>query len=113
MLHVKTPEEVLALIESEFDLVAGVELVSLTAAMGRVLAEDIAATEYVPDFDRSTVERSKSGTYSVAAISSASTRPMAPVRETSSVAATGANSVSIKARTSSGVFTWSIVIPHK
>ena len=56
MLHVKTPEEVLALIESEFDLVAGVELVSLTAAMGRVLAEDIAATEYVPDFDRSTVD---------------------------------------------------------
>ena len=56
MLHVKTPEEVLALIETEFVPVAGVELVSLTAAMGRVLAEDIAATEYVPDFDRSTVD---------------------------------------------------------
>ena len=56
MLHVKTPEEVLALIETEFAPVAGVELVSLTAAMGRVLAEDIAATEYVPDFDRSTVD---------------------------------------------------------
>ena len=56
MLHVKTPEEVLALIETEFAPVAGVELVSLTAAMGRVLAEDLAATEYVPDFDRSTVD---------------------------------------------------------
>ena len=56
MLHVKTPEEVLALIESEFEAVAGTELVSLSAAMGRVLAEDIAATEYVPDFDRSTVD---------------------------------------------------------
>ena len=56
MLHVKTPEEVLALIETEFAPVAGVEIVSLTAAMGRVLAEDVAATEYVPDFDRSTVD---------------------------------------------------------
>lgn len=56
MLHTKTPEEVLALIESEFDVVAAAEEVSLGEAMGRVLAEDIAATEYVPDFDRSTVD---------------------------------------------------------
>ena len=56
MLHVKTPEEVLALIESEFGAVAPMETVSLGSAMGRVLAEDIAATEYVPDFDRSTVD---------------------------------------------------------
>ena len=56
MLHVKTPEEVLALIEQEFSPVAGTELVSLSAAMGRTLAEDVAATEYVPDFDRSTVD---------------------------------------------------------
>ena len=56
MLHVKTPEEVLALIETEFAPVAGTESVSLTAAMGRVLATDIAAGEYVPDFDRSTVD---------------------------------------------------------
>ncbi len=55
MLHVKTPEEVLALIESEFACVAKTESVSLSDAMGRVLAEDITATEYVPDFDRSTV----------------------------------------------------------
>ena len=56
MLSVKTPEEVLALIETEFVSHTDIELVSLTAAMGRVLAEDIAATEYVPDFDRSTVD---------------------------------------------------------
>ena len=56
MLHVKTPEEVLALIEGEFAPVAGMEPVPLSAAMGRTLAEDIAATEYVPDFDRSTVD---------------------------------------------------------
>lgn len=57
MLHVKTPEEVLALIEQEFfPLEDRIEQVSLTAAMGRVLAEDIAASEYVPDFDRSTVD---------------------------------------------------------
>jgi len=56
MLYVKTPEEVLALIETEFNAVAQTEMVPLAAAMGRVLAEDITATEYVPDFDRSTVD---------------------------------------------------------
>ena len=56
MLHVKTPEEVLALIETEFEKIAQSETVSLADAMGRVLAEDIAATEYVPDFNRSTVD---------------------------------------------------------
>ena len=45
MLHVKTPDEVLALIETEFSPLAKVEPVPLNAAMGRVLAEDIAATE--------------------------------------------------------------------
>lgn len=56
MLHVKTPEEVLALIETEFDTVAPVVCVPLSKAMGRILAEDIAAKEYVPDFDRSTMD---------------------------------------------------------
>lgn len=56
MLHVKTPEEVLALIEQEFAPVAQGERVPLAAAIGRVLAEDITAGEYVPDFDRSTVD---------------------------------------------------------
>lgn len=56
MLQVKTPLEVLSLIEQEFAPVDRTELVSLGAAMGRVLAEDIAAAEYVPDFNRSTVD---------------------------------------------------------
>ena len=57
MLHVKTPEEVLALIREEFaPLEDRTELVALTDAVGRVLAQDICAEEYVPDFDRSTVD---------------------------------------------------------
>lgn len=57
MLHVKTPEEVLALIDTEFAPLPGLmEWVGLSEAMGRILAEDIAATEYVPDFNRSTVD---------------------------------------------------------
>ena len=56
MLSVKTPDEVLALIEKEFDELSRTESVSLYSAMGRVLAEDISADEYVPDFDRSTVD---------------------------------------------------------
>ena len=57
MLHVKTPEEVLALIQQEFSpLAQRGETVSLDLAVGRVLAQDICAQEYVPDFDRSTVD---------------------------------------------------------
>lgn len=57
MLQVKTPEEVWELIGAEFaPLPHRAELVSLPEAMGRVLAEDITAEEYVPDFDRSTVD---------------------------------------------------------
>ena len=50
MLQVKTPEEVLALIKKEFTPLSDcTELVPFTGALGRVLAEDIAAEEYVPD----------------------------------------------------------------
>ena len=56
MLYVKTPEEVLAMIESEFAPLERTETVPLCVAMGRILAEDVAAREYVPDFDRSTVD---------------------------------------------------------
>lgn len=57
MLSVKTPEEVLAIIEKEFAPLPGrVEMVPLTAAIGRVLAEDVIAQELVPAFDRSTVD---------------------------------------------------------
>lgn len=57
MLQVKTPEEVLELIQTEFAPLPGrTEHVPLAEAMGRVLAEDVTAEEYVPDFDRSTVD---------------------------------------------------------
>lgn len=56
MLSVKTPEEVLVLIQEEFEKLHETERVSLYCAAGRVLAEDICADEYVPDFDRSTVD---------------------------------------------------------
>ncbi len=57
MLSVKTPEEVLALIREEFTpLPQWDEWVPLGEAMGRVLSRDITATEYVPDFDRSTMD---------------------------------------------------------
>lgn len=56
MLEVKTPEEVLRLIEKEFHLLNRTETVPLMAALGRVLSEDITAQEFVPDFNRSTVD---------------------------------------------------------
>ncbi len=56
MLDVKTPEEVLRLIEKNFIPTDRVESVPLAEALGRVLAEEIRAKEYVPDFDRSTVD---------------------------------------------------------
>ena len=56
MLEVKTPQEVLALIQKEFKPLGLAEAVPLAAALGRVLAEPITAREYVPDFDRSTVD---------------------------------------------------------
>ncbi|MBO5497056.1 MAG: molybdopterin molybdotransferase MoeA [Oscillospiraceae bacterium] len=56
MLEVKTPEEVLRLIEREFKPLGRAETVPLAQALGRVLAEDVRAEEYVPDFDRSTVD---------------------------------------------------------
>ena len=56
MLAVKTPEEVLRLIEKEFKPLGRTETVPLAQAPGRVLAEAITAQEFVPDFDRSTVD---------------------------------------------------------
>jgi len=56
VLEVKTPEEVYRLIEKEFRPLEKQELIPLDRAQGRVLAEDVTASEYVPDFDRSTVD---------------------------------------------------------
>ncbi len=57
MLNVKTPEEVLTLIESVFSPLQDRErIVPLEAAIGRVLSQDVTAKEYVPGFDRSTMD---------------------------------------------------------
>lgn len=56
MLDVKTPEEVWTMIRREFAPLDETETVSLGDALGRVLAKDVKAEEYVPDFDRSTVD---------------------------------------------------------
>ena len=56
MFVVKTPEEALALIRSEFHPPALRETAPVAACLGRILGEDILAREYVPDFDRSTVD---------------------------------------------------------
>ena len=57
MLKVKTPEEVYEIIKTQFEQVPDrTEAVPYTEAAGRVLAEDICASEYVPAFDRSTVD---------------------------------------------------------
>ena len=56
MLTVKTPEEVLTLIGESAFAMGEPEAVPLSAALGRVLAEAVTATEFVPDFDRSTVD---------------------------------------------------------
>ncbi len=56
MLLVLTPEEALGLIKEKFSPLAKKEWVSLSHAVGRVLAADVTASEYVPGFDRSTVD---------------------------------------------------------
>ena len=57
MLDVLTPDETLELIKKEFAHIAPTpETVELCAAVGRVLYEDVMAEEYVPGFDRSTVD---------------------------------------------------------
>jgi len=56
MLSVRTPEEVLAILEERFSPCMEEEQVMLEAACGRVLARSVTAEEYVPGFDRSTVD---------------------------------------------------------
>ena len=56
MLMVKTPDEVREMIEKEFVPLEGMRQEALSAVVGKILAEDICATEYVPDFNRSTVD---------------------------------------------------------
>lgn len=56
MLNVKTPDEALNIIKSQFSSLGNFEYLPLSETLGRTLAEDIKAEEYVPDFDRSTVD---------------------------------------------------------
>lgn len=57
MLEVLRPEEALKVIENEFSPIqSNEEKVYFEDALGRVLAEDISSTEYVPGFNRSTVD---------------------------------------------------------
>lgn len=56
MLTVITPDEAYTVIETAFSRLLPGELVPLEKARGRVLSKDIPAEEYVPDFDRSTVD---------------------------------------------------------
>ncbi len=57
MLSVKTPEEVYEIIQQEFRILTyHTEYTSLYESCGRILAEDICAQEYVPAFNRSTVD---------------------------------------------------------
>ena len=56
MLTVKTPEEVYAVQREAFPPHPVPEEMTLEAACGRVLFGPVTATEYVPGFDRSTVD---------------------------------------------------------
>ena len=56
MLHVITPEEMLRIISDFSTESPPVDLVSIDEAYGRITAQDIVAGEYVPDFNRSTVD---------------------------------------------------------
>lgn len=57
MLQVKTPDEAKKLIcESFKGSTSGVEVLPLCACLGRTLAEDVLSQEYVPNFDRSSVD---------------------------------------------------------
>lgn len=56
MLSVKTPEEVIEIINKNFSASQDTQDVSLLDALGRTLAEDIISDSFIPDFTRSTVD---------------------------------------------------------
>lgn len=57
MLHVKSLEEALHICKTTFEHKStAAEIVSIEEALGRVLFEDIYADEFVPGFDRTTVD---------------------------------------------------------
>lgn len=56
MLTVKTPDEVLYILETAFPSTPAPEEIPLSGARGRVLFAPVEASEFVPGFDRSTVD---------------------------------------------------------
>lgn len=56
MLSVKTPEEVIEVINKNFENLNRIETVGLLDSLGKVLAEDIVCQEFIPNFTRSTVD---------------------------------------------------------
>ena len=56
MLNVKTPEEVMEIISKEFSPLDLSETVDISDSLGRVLSEDVKGNEYVPGFNRSSVD---------------------------------------------------------
>jgi molybdopterin molybdotransferase len=56
LFHVKTPEEVLEIINSNFSTLETEKLIPLAEACGRTCKENIIGREYVPEFNRSTVD---------------------------------------------------------
>ena len=57
MLSTVTPDEALKILASTFgELRTPAENCPLSAALGRVLAEDVESPEYIPGFDRSSVD---------------------------------------------------------
>lgn len=57
MLQVLTPEEAVRVLERELsDRRTKPEEVALSGALGRVLARAVESDQFVPDFDRSTVD---------------------------------------------------------
>ncbi len=56
MLNVKTPEEVLEILKKEFSSLCRTETADISGCIGRVLAEDVKAGEFVPGFNRSSVD---------------------------------------------------------
>lgn len=57
MLQVKTPAEALRIIKESFQgSISSAEILPLPASLGRILAENISASEFVPGFDRSSVD---------------------------------------------------------
>ena len=56
MLGVKNPEQAIKILKDECRMELACERVCLKDALGRILAQDIKAEEFVPGFDRSTVD---------------------------------------------------------